>query len=148
MPIIRTLDSIRSCSASHLLHTHMSYQVLDILFGLGLIANALTQCTSLTVQFSDCRTITCFLVDSPALALYDPFGVDVPLNFDIINQSYHFYRSIVWATYVICLIDQTDVTIFYLTLSCILPNVRHRICHTVAVPGLCIIPNVSHRAYT
>ncbi len=28
-----------------------------------------------------------FLVDSPVLALYDPFGVDVPVNFDIINQS-------------------------------------------------------------
>ncbi len=28
-----------------------------------------------------------FLLDSPVLALYDPFGVDVPLIFDIINQS-------------------------------------------------------------
>ncbi len=26
-------------------------------------------------------------MDAPVLALYDPFGVDVPLNFDIINQT-------------------------------------------------------------
>ncbi len=27
---------------------------------------------------------------SPAVALYDPLGVDVPLNCDIINQSMEF----------------------------------------------------------
>ncbi len=40
---------------------HPGYQVLsDILFRLGLIANALTQCSSQTLQFSDCRTMTFF----------------------------------------------------------------------------------------
>ncbi len=43
----------------------------------------LRQCSSQTVEPQHS-----FLVVSPVLALYDPFGVDVPLNFDIIiNQS-------------------------------------------------------------
>ncbi len=42
----------------------------------------LRQCSSQTVEPQHS-----FLVDSPVLALYDPFGVDVPLNFDIINQA-------------------------------------------------------------
>ncbi len=32
-------------------------------------------------------------MDSPVLALYDPFGVDVPKNFDIINQSIHLSQT-------------------------------------------------------
>ncbi len=49
------------------------------------------------MQFLDCRTITFFssglCLDSfigqftPALALYDPYGVDVPLNVDIIMNE-------------------------------------------------------------
>ncbi len=50
---------------------HPGYQVLsDILFRLDLIVNALTLCSSLV------------------LALYGPFGVDVPLNFDITHNHY------------------------------------------------------------
>ncbi len=56
---------------------HPGYRVLsDILFRLGLIANALTQCSS--------QTVATLQSLSPVLARYDPFGVDVPLKCDII----------------------------------------------------------------
>ncbi len=60
------------------------YQVLsDILFRLGLIANC-----SHTVQYLDCSDLTLQSL-SPVLALYDPFGVDVPLNCDTTTTTHH-----------------------------------------------------------
>ncbi len=59
---------------------HPGYQVLsDVLFRLGLIANC-----SHTVQYLDCQQRLELTLQSlsPVLALYDPFGVDVPLNWD------------------------------------------------------------------
>ncbi len=56
---------------------HPGYQVLlDILFRLGLIANC-----SHTVQYLDCSDLNWLCNHYHLfLALYDPFGVDVPLN--------------------------------------------------------------------
>ncbi len=59
---------------------HPGYQVLsDILFRLGLIATALTQCSALMRLQRLELTLQSL---SPVLARYDPFDVDVPLNFD------------------------------------------------------------------
>ncbi len=60
------------------------YQVLsDILFRPD------SECSH-TVQFLDCSDLTLQSL-SPGLALYDPFGVDVPLNCDTtINIKNYF----------------------------------------------------------